>query len=339
VLREISKDLIERGCKTGNLVRLSKGPSTEAFATKTLWQSLLWRYPSALPLDVIHVPTLIEDVCSWLIFDLSYPREQPLYNSYRPDSKPLWLSDEFSIAACLLPSNALLLSLEHETPPFDSNSKALPAALLFKILSLTRNLFYVARKNDRPALAKFQDAALSLLDAHPLVRHTPNALSNPCVRQELPSHLSAHDYRALLITELARQLELLFACGLPEKDFLALAKHFELLRTPLSELLHLTRSLILLAARLPDNASHLSPFDDLLSHYATLRALIGQTNPLIPKPLIKRLRLHAYSLTKLLPLLHTEELRSVEHALAILDSISDAFVTGATYPPTYHVFH
>jgi len=33
----------------------------------------------------------------------------------------------------------------------------------------------------------------------------------------------------------------------------------------------------------------------------------------------------------------TEMIRAIEQALAVLDTLSDAFVTGVTYPPTYYV--
>jgi len=84
---------------------------------------------------------------------------------------------------------------------------------------------------------------------------------------------------------------------------------------------------------------HLSPLDDLLDTYVTLRKRLDRPDSPIPERVLATLCTHTYVLSKLLPGNYREELMHCEQKLALLDSFSQTFPTGTAYPPKFHIYH
>lgn len=340
----ISSELIQTWLNTNGLIKLAPAGISATYpspvvATKALCRNCCWSYPTAQPSDVFDVQALLSEVNDKILTELNSANANPRSLTIIPHQKPAWLQADFAIRVHILSPYWMVLALENEALPFEPKCSHLPARLVIKLLATTSRLSNVARQNDLHALTPLVSLVKSLADKHPLKVQIHAALAKDQTMKQVHGHLTRDEYRQLLLDELLQLLTLSSACGLPTKEGNKLGRHYDWLCSPLNELLHLTRSLLLFSVAIPHSAVHLSQFDDLLEVYAALRALVSKPNPKISKRLINQLRFHAYILSCLLSGKLQEELQQLEQGLAVLDSIADAFASGVSYPPQYYAFH
>ncbi len=337
---EVIKDkLILNGFKAEDLVDLSEfdsNPFTPPIAaTKLLWRTLLWDYPAAQQSDLVDPGRLVSDLSD----HLSWNRKDPIIIPYYLEQRPAWLTKNLSIGVYYAPSERVVLFLENDFDSPSDESLPLPTSLVIKLVCLLGRLRPIARVSDQLSVQKLLSLAQTLTDNHPLQSHIKLAVWNNRARRSMPNHFTREEYRTLLLEELGQLLELISACGLPFSTAASFAQHYETLRSPLCELLHITRSLLILIGAMPESCRHLSPLDDLLDTYVTLRKRLDHPDSPIPERVLEKLRTHTYVLSKLLPGNYREELMHCEQKLALLDSFSRTFPAGTAYPPKFHIYH
>lgn len=341
MLQVINQQTIHKGFQLGGLVDLSrftlKGCSKPIAATATLWKSILWAYPTAQKSDFLDPQGFIQDLYRDFASPFAHSDGQPTICTYLPSQAPAWLLHDFSISVYDHPK-ALLLSLQDEpmTMMFQE-CRIVPAGLILKISRLLIQLLRVARHNDRPHLLRLLDYTESLRLNHPLERQI--AVAQHTAPTFSLGDLSYDEYRALLIEELGQLLEISFACGPSAEECVVPAAQYDKLCSPLSELAHLIRSLIKLAAAVPAFSAQHSPIDELLTAYSSVRRLQEKASSTVPKHFFELLRNDIVLLTQLLPRECAEELSRLQHKLAVLQSFAPTFFLGCTYPPKFNIFH
>lgn len=341
MLRELTPQMTERELQNGRLIDLSElapdGCSKRIFATSTLWQSLLWSYPTAQTADVIDPVALICDLGLACSNPFAASDEPTMLFPHVPRQKPAWLPKDFTITVYVQPFGTLLKLTGERIPDPKHKAPLLPSGLLIKLIRLLARLKQVARSHDRPVVQKLTAIIHTISNHHPLQKEL--AAAGPAITLSFPRDLSQDEYRTLLINDLANLLEVALACGLRPDTGAAFANYFDKLRSPLHELLHVVRSLILLAAAVPAPSVHLSPLDDLLTAYGSLSKLIDQPSPTISKDVLEMLDTDAFVLSQILPSVYSEEFAQLRQTLAVLRSISSTFAVGTTYPPQYYIYH
>lgn len=339
----ISERVIQRGFQTGELLNASDLVSTRipvpTAVTKTLWRSLLWPYPTAQSMDYIDLAALLAELPIHFPCDLRQQRAEPTLTAYVPCQKPSWLSNGFAIGIYLKHPGCMLLFLKDDPPPPKPHSATVPSTLIVKLLSLISRLSVCARKADQATVLRLLRLAQGLAIAHPLGRHITRYFASERKPMRYPSYLTRDEYRASLLEDLGNLIEVISACGLSPGTVLAMTRHHDVFCSPMNELIHQTRVLLRLAVVVPDHRKHLSPEDELLAVYSELRNRWTKCRtPVIPEGVIRTLHSISFALSKLLPK-HVEEISRIRQSLGVLESISDGFAAGMTYPPRFHLYH
>ena len=336
----IEQHYIDRGFKSGGLCDLSAfapdGFPKQIAATTALWRSLLWAYPSSQIADFIGPENLLRDI-KLDFFGPFEPCPEPFVTPFTPLEKPSWLPKTFAIAVYDHPA-VMLLALPEETFPFAAPAKPIvPAGLIVKITRLLASLSLVARFHETIALRKLVIQMLGLAKRHPLEKQIRADLA--AYSPSLPENLSNEQYRRILVGELEPLLEIALSCDLDPVMVSLLSKHYEMLRSPLNELVHVARELLLLAAAVPRASRTSSPIHYLASTYSTLSKMFAQSDPNVSKRVLKALENDCVVISRLLPADYAEQLVELRQTLAVIKSIADAFLTGVSYPPQFHLYH
>ena len=344
MLQTITEQVIERGFQSGDLIDASELLSTPLPApvavTRTLWRSLCWPYLTAQRADYIELASLVEILHTSFSLAWKSADDNRLLLEYVPYQKPAWIADDFAIGVCFQYPDSMLLFLIDDPTSCRSDASALPASLLVKLLCLISRLSLCARKADQSAVVRLLRLAQQLAIAHPLGPHITGYMASGRKSMEYPSHLTREEYRALLLEDLGHLLELLAACGLDTDTALLMGEQYDVLCSPLNELLYLTRSLQQLAGAVPPSRKHLLPVKELLVADAVLKDHWHNGSYLpIPHRHFTRLTSICYALAKLLPRKHQEQLSLLRQSLAVLESVADGFACGITYPFKFHQYH
>ncbi len=340
MLREVTPETIEKDLQLGHLVDLSEfasGSSKRVVATASLWRSLLWTYPTAQTSDLIDPSRLLSDLGLTLANPFDTSAEPTMLFPYVPSHKPTWLPKDFAIVVYQQPFATLLKLPSDGFPNSSFKLPVLPAGIVIKLIRLLTRLKQVARSHDRPVVRTMTTTIETIRSRHPL--HQELLKAGPTHSPTFPKDLKQDEFRRLLISDLTNLLEVALACGLSPETGAQLATSIDKLRSPLYELLHVVRSLILLAAAVPAPSNHLSPIDDLLTAYQSLSKLLDQEHPSIRPEFLEMLDTDAFVLSQILPPIYAEEFAQMRQTLAILQSLSCTFAVGTTYPPQYHIYH
>ncbi len=175
-----------------------------------LWDSLIWKYPSSGPQDVLEVKDLLQ------VFRSRQQSERLQLQGYvylRPRCPPAWLGPRFILKLLVLNESDKFQSvvIMPERDPLCGLSsfyrRPLPASLLVELLQMIRVLTPVCTRYVPPLVASLTLLVDKLVTTSPFsweIRDHVGLDSQPAV----PVEFSRDDYRELTLRTLFQKLEL-----------------------------------------------------------------------------------------------------------------------------------
>jgi len=177
--------------------------------------------------------------------------------------------------------------------PAQASQPQLPSSVLFQLGATLRSLEAVFRHADLKHLRLIQDEAARLIEQHPLHRELRRATSATEVKT--PTGFSTEAYRAAVLDSLHHVLGRLLACGSQASALHNIQVSLDALRSPLSDLVHLTRDLLELIGVVridTENATiKYNPLDPLLIAFSGLLSLLERGQLRIPQDALSTIRL------------------------------------------------
>ena len=212
---EIVKCRLQTARNLGRLVDVSQqarqvGLGCRCEIASRLWDSLLWKYPSSRPQDVIDVTDILQEFRSRQESEL-FQFQRYVY--VRPQCPPAWVGTRFILKLLVLYDRDELQSvvIMPERDPLCGLSslyrRPLPASLLVELLQMIRVLTPVCTRYVPPLVASLTLLVDELVSTSPFsweIKDYVGLDSQPAV----PVEFSRDDYRELTLRTLFQKLEL-----------------------------------------------------------------------------------------------------------------------------------
>lgn len=300
-------------------INVSGGAAFEV--SQRLWISLLWQYPGARETDYVRLERLASE------FGLRHrlvslpPSSKRIYY---PSTVPDWLEQGFAIHIISDQYRFRVLDLAVSCEDDKEKSSTVPGGLLVRVLRAIESLWDRMRRSDRRHLRAIHALVFQEVTKHPLEHFIRESVKGWGLTRRQLSYLRVEQYRAILLNELSEAVELLGVCGVEPAVSQALLGQLALLRSPLSELIHVTISLMRVAASVPEEHRLESPIDALLCYYQGLRRLYLKAEPNVPKLLLPRLLHYAKLLADLTDESQEKALFIIRRRLEVLQTLNEA---------------
>lgn len=279
-----------------------------------LWRSLLWPYPGSRPLDIIDTNHLLGEFGLRVRLKRLPPSSERLFY---PSQVPDWLERGFALR--IISDSARHRVLDLNPAGGDEHAAELvPAGLLVRVLRSIESLWDHMRRCDLKHLRSIHATVHLPVARHPLAHFIRGSVQGWGYSRSQLSYLTTEEYRGIMLRDLSEGIELLGVCGADRALMNELLESLAQLRSPISELLHITQSLMRVAGAVPEQHRLDSPIDGLLCYYQGLRRLYAKKETEVPKLLLPRLVHFCQVLSDLTGESQVRPLRVIRRRLEVL---------------------